>query len=93
MSRISAKTTIEYITIEDYLKDLDQAKLSKPRAEKSFRAEIGKKPNFHKGKYGTKYDSWTCGNCGEVLVYGVTENYCHNCGYKQLWDNPRCLTK
>jgi hypothetical protein len=23
----------------------------------------------------------------------VSENYCCNCGYKIIWDNPRCLTK
>lgn len=84
---------LEYLTIEEYLKSIDDhAKLSKPGIEKAYRAETGIKPKFHKGKYGTKYDSWTCGNCGAELVYSVCENYCHNCGYKQLWDSPRCLT-
>ena len=36
------------------------------------------KPRFHKGKYGTKYDSYTCGKCGDVI--GVTWKYCAACG-------------
>ena len=52
----------------------------------------GVKPKYHKGLYGKKYDSWTCGNCGRVLAHGVVENYCCNCGYAVLWDSPRCLT-
>lgn len=37
-------------------------------------------PKFHKGKYGHKYDNWSCGNCGA----GVPEahwKYCPNCGF------------
>lgn len=52
----------------------------------------GSKPKFHKGKYGQKYDYYTCGNCGKTLVHGVSANWCYNCGYKIIWDNPRCLT-
>lgn len=89
---VDCANQIEYITIEDYLKTLDQAVLSRSMAEKSFRAIIGKKPKFHKGKYGSKYDYWTCGNCGAELVYSVCEEYCHHCGYRQLWGNPACLT-
>ena len=47
---------------------------------------------FHKGRYGKQYDYWTCGNCGSTIKRDVVENYCCNCGYKILWDNPRCLT-
>lgn len=81
---------IEYITLEEFL---ENPVLSRPRAEKAYRAETGKRPKFHKGKNGPTHDYWTCGNCGATLVYVVNESYCHNCGYKQLWDNPRCLTK
>lgn len=52
----------------------------------------GVKPKFHKGIYGKKYDTWTCGNCGATTKDGVGDNYCRNCGYRILWDNPRCLT-
>lgn len=48
------------------------------------------KPKFHKGQYGKKYDSYTCGNCGHTVE--VINNYCSNCGYGVKWDNPRCLT-
>lgn len=37
-------------------------------------------PIFHKGVYGKKYDSWTCGNCGS----GVSEawwKWCPRCGF------------
>jgi predicted RNA-binding Zn-ribbon protein involved in translation (DUF1610 family) len=37
------------------------------------------KPRYHKGQYGRKYDTWSCGNCGA----GVPEahwKYCPNCG-------------
>lgn len=90
----SKGNSLEYITLDDWVKQLEekQAELSLPRARKSFLAEKGKKPKFHKGKYGSKYDSWTCGNCGSTLHNGVCNNYCSNCGYKVLWDNPRCLT-
>ena len=36
-------------------------------------------PKFRPGKYGKKYDSYTCANCG----FGVTESFykcCPNCG-------------
>jgi len=52
----------------------------------------GAKPKFVKGVYGVKYDYWKCGNCGTTLKHDVLENYCFNCGFRVLWDNPRCLT-
>lgn len=52
----------------------------------------GVKPKFHKGHYGKKYDYWTCGHCGATTLDGVGDTYCRNCGYRILWDNPRCLT-
>ena len=51
----------------------------------------GVKPKFRKGLYGRKYDAWKCGNCGTEGI-DVQDNYCWNCGYRILWDNPRCLT-
>lgn len=54
--------------------------------------DTGCKPKYHKGlKVGNDY--YTCGNCGATVKYGVNSNYCDNCGFKILWDNPRCLTK
>lgn len=40
---------------------------------------------YHKGIYGKKYDSWTCGNCGCGINYGVIQNYCWNCGHAIKW--------
>lgn len=38
------------------------------------------KPKFHKGVYGKKYDSYTCGNCGAGLLEAHWK-YCPNCGF------------
>lgn len=41
------------------------------------------KPKFHKGMYGAKYDTWSCGNCGA----GISEahwKYCPQCGFAIL---------
>lgn len=66
--------------------------ISEPRLQKAIRAEIGYKPKYHKGIYGPSRDYWTCGQCGFTVKRDVVENYCCNCGYRILWDNPRCLT-
>lgn len=50
------------------------------------------KLKYHKGKYGSKYDSWTCGNCGCGITYSVGQNFCWDCGHRLAWDHPRCLT-
>jgi hypothetical protein len=37
------------------------------------------KPKYHKGIYGKKFDTYSCGNCGA----GIAEahwKYCPNCG-------------
>lgn len=91
MDKMGSKT-LEYITLEECIKEYENPELSRPRIEKMFRAEMGKKPKFHAGKHGHKYDNYTCGNCGKTLKYDVGENYCWNCGYRVNWDNPRCLT-
>lgn len=54
--------------------------------------EIGVRPKFHKGVYGRRYDSWTCGHCGTTIKQGVVGNFCGNCGFRILWDSCRCLT-
>lgn len=41
------------------------------------------KPKFHKGQYGKKYDSYTCGACGHVVA--VTYRFCSNCGREINW--------
>ena len=54
--------------------------------------DVGVKPKYHKGIYGKKYDTWTCGNCGALTRDSVRDNFCWNCGYRILWDSTRCLT-
>lgn len=49
----------------------------------------GTKLKRHKGKYIDDY--FTCGNCGTTA--DVIYDYCFRCGFRLLWDNPRCLTK
>ena len=65
-------------------------KLTEQEQQAAFNHYIGAKPKFHKGKYGTKYDYYTCGNCGATLE--IIADYCFKCGYRTLWDSPRCLT-
>lgn len=40
----------------------------------------GVKPVFIKGKYGKKYDSWKCGNCGAGILHTEIAKFCSNCG-------------
>ncbi len=37
-------------------------------------------PKFHKGMYGHKYDTYTCGNCG-TRITEAWWRYCPNCGF------------
>lgn len=64
--------------------------ISEPQKDLALKAMEGAKPKYRKGKYGKQYDSHTCGNCGYQI--SVTYDYCPKCGYRLLWDNPRCLT-
>lgn len=41
------------------------------------------KPKFHKGMYGKKYDSYTCGECGHTLSVGY--RFCPDCGREIAW--------
>lgn len=65
--------------------------LSDAQKKYALEAYEGAKPKFHKGKYGKKYDYYTCGNCGCGLR-DIVDNFCWSCGFQILWDNPRCLT-
>lgn len=64
--------------------------LSEPQQDHALRMMVGAKPTFHKGHYGKKYDHHTCGNCGAGL--DVYMDYCYKCGFRIMWDDPRCLT-
>ena len=64
--------------------------LSEPQKEHALRMMEGARPKFRKGIYGKQYNSHSCGNCGRGI--DVVYDYCPQCGYRILWDNPRCLT-
>ena len=59
----------------------------KPRALARMMYERDKalpvKPRFHKGRYGKKYDTYTCGNCGYGAHVGY--NFCPCCGFAIDW--------
>ncbi len=50
------------------------------RMQYEFDKDIAVPPKFHKGKYGAKYDSWTCGHCGAGLNEAHWK-FCPNCSY------------
>ena len=64
--------------------------LSEAQVDSAIIHMIGRKPKFHKGKYGQKFDYHTCGSCGATIE--VIADYCFKCGTRVLWDSPRCLS-
>ncbi len=42
------------------------------------------KPKYLKGKYGKKYDSYSCGGCGFTVHYDVY-TFCPKCGREIDW--------
>ena len=71
------------ITWVENLKDVDtnirERVLRRMRYE--FEKDIPVKPKFHKGKYGARYDHFTCGNCGCTIAEAWHE-FCPKCGYR-----------
>lgn len=43
-------------------------------------------PKFHKGVYGHKYDSYTCGACGHTAERWY--RFCAGCGVELKWRTP-----
>ena len=70
------------ITWVENLKEVDEE--IKVRVIRRMRYEFNKdmpvKPKFHKGKYGKKYDYFTCGQCGFCIDVTI-DKFCPNCGY------------
>ena len=50
------------------------------RMKYEFQKDIPVLPRFNKGRYGHKYDSYSCGNCG-AGIDAVLYKFCPNCGY------------
>ena len=59
----------------------------KPMAVKRIRYEFERREpmpaKYHKGIYGHKYDTYTCGACGAEIVVGY--RYCASCGREIDW--------
>ena len=82
---------IEYLQgCEPRKKDDDMPQRISERLKYIRDKEVGVKPKYHKGRHIT--DWWTCGHCGSMTIDSVGDNYCRNCGFRILWDDPRCLT-
>jgi hypothetical protein len=64
--------------------------LSEKQQELALRQMEGVKPKKIRGKCGRQYDYHKCGNCGVTVE--VMADYCFSCGFRLLWDSPRCLT-
>lgn len=99
MTMIGNKEALQYVEcgIPDMLGDLDPETAEyyeyfTNRIRYLIKQDIGVKPKYHKGIYSAKRDYWTCGNCGRIVRCDIGSNYCDNCGYHILWDDPACLT-
>lgn len=68
----------------------DEYGLSEAEHHYALQAQVGRKPKLRRGKYGKQYDSHTCGQCGYIV--SVTDNFCPKCGFRILWDDPKCIT-
>lgn len=77
------------IELMDYIRAAT-TNVDRIKAQHLLDRESGSKPKFNKGKHIS--DFYKCGNCG-CRLHDIIDNWCWNCGYKILWDNPRCLTK
>lgn len=68
----------------EYVRSLPESDLREwtlKRMQYEFEKEIPVKAKFHKGIYGKKYDSWSCGHCGKGAIHEVWYKYCPNCGF------------
>ena len=71
----------EDIKDEDFCNDFTHAL---NRCRYSVARDIPLEPTFHKGKYGSKYDHYTCARCGYIIR--TEDKYCPNCGQFQTWN-------
>ena len=58
------------------------------RMKYEFDKDIPVERKFYKGKYGHKYDSYACGNCGAGILE-ANWSYCPTCGFriaKREWE-------
>ena len=53
------------------------------RMQYEFEKENPVPPRYHKGKYGSRYDTCSCGSCGFSI--SITYKYCPGCG-KRITD-------
>ncbi len=75
---VGCKDAIDWVTT--LAPDGEKKERVLKRMKYEFAKDIPVKPKFHPGKYGHKYDNWTCGNCG----FGLSEvvyHFCPNCGF------------
>lgn len=63
--------------------------LTQEQEEYAFKKQEGIKPVIREPAAWRSY--YECGNCGEKIE-DINYNYCTLCGYKILWNVPRCLT-
>lgn len=68
----------------EYVRSMPESNLrdwTLKRMEYEFEKETPIEPKFHKGIYGKKYDSWSCGHCGKGVIDEAWYRYCPNCGF------------
>ena len=75
------------IAASDYEVNADEYEYALNRFRWCASRVVPMQAKYHKGKYGKKFDSYTCGSCGHILDVGY--KYCPNCGRAIDWKVDR----
>lgn len=68
----------------EYVRSMPESNLrdwTLKRMEYEFEKEIPVRAKYHKGIYGKRFDSWSCGHCGKGVIDEAWYRYCPNCGF------------
>lgn len=81
---IGCKDALGYIAL--MLPNFEKRNEVIERVRYEFERDVPVKPKFIKGIHGMKYDSYSCGHCGNGGKQ-VIDKFCSNCGFAIDWRN------